>query len=80
MPVIENAKRALRVSKRKALQNNLTRKNVEVALRVAGKKKDLKSVSSAFSAIDRASKKFVIHRNKAARMKSSLSKLLVSSK
>lgn len=78
MPVIENAKRALRVSKRKALQNNLTRKNVEVALRVAGKKKDLKAVSSAFSAIDRAAKKFVIHRNKAARMKSSLSKLLVS--
>ena len=38
---------------------------------------DLTNLSKAFSAVDRAVKRHIIHKNKAARVKSQLSKLLV---
>jgi small subunit ribosomal protein S20 len=77
MPVTTTAKRALRGSKKKELVNKLITKKIEVAIRVAKKSKSLEKVLIATSLIDRAAKKKVIHKNKAARVKSQLSKLLV---
>lgn len=78
MPVTQTAKRALRSSKRKEIINKLIMARVEVAIRKVHKDSSKINKSSAESLIDRASKKGLLHKNKAARMKSSLSK--VSSK
>jgi len=80
MPVTKTAKRALRGSKRKASANVITITNLEVAVRHAKKSKSLKDIFGAISLADKAAKKRTIHKNKAARIKSSLSKLLPKSK
>jgi small subunit ribosomal protein S20 len=76
MPVSQTAKRALRSSKRKAVQNKLIKTRLEVAIRDVKKKKTKKAAKKAVSEIDRAAKKGTIHRNKAARLKSKLAHLL----
>lgn len=75
MPVTKTAKRALRSSKRKEEANKQIRSQLEIAIRVAKKEKSDKAVSSASSLADRAAKKNIIHKNRAARIKSSLSKI-----
>ncbi len=80
MPVTVTAKRALRSSKRKALVNTSIISKLEVAIRQAKKTKKADSIKVASSLADRAAKKKVIHKNKAARIKSSLSKLITTSK
>jgi small subunit ribosomal protein S20 len=80
MPVTKTAKRALRSSKRKEEVNKQIRANLEVAIRLAKKGKTRKRVTTAISLADRAAKKHLIHKNKAARIKSTLSKLLPKQK
>ena len=75
MPVTKTAKRALRGSKKKASINNLIRVNLEAATRIAKKDKTLVKIAKAIALTDRAAKKKLIHKNKAARIKSALSKL-----
>ncbi len=76
MPVTKTAKRALRGSKKKESVNKLIMSKLDFALRQAAKNKTLEKILSAVSLTDRAAKKKVIHKNKAARMKSQLSKLM----
>ena len=76
MPVTKTAKRALRSSKRKARVNNLMRTRLEIAVRLAKKGKKEKDILSAISITDRLTKNHVIHKNNAAHLKSTLSKLL----
>ena len=76
MPVTKTAKRALRGSKRKARVNSLMRTRLEIAVRLAKKGKKEKDILSAISITDRLTKNHVIHKNKAAHLKSTLSKLL----
>ena len=86
MPVTKTAKRALRSSKRKEAINKQIRGSLEVAIRIAkksskgrsasGRKKSEEAIIAAISQADRAAKKHLIHKNKASRIKSSLSKLL----
>jgi len=80
MPVTKTAKRALRGSKRKTQVNKLTRAKLEIAVRVAKKGKKEKDILSAISLADRSAKTHIIHKNKAARIKSRLSKLLPKTK
>lgn len=80
MPVTKTAKRALRSSKNKESINKAIISKLEVAVRHAKKGKSEAKVISAISLSDRAAKKRVIHKNKAARIKSQLSKLLPKSK
>lgn len=75
MPVTKTAKRALRGSKRKEIVNKITLSKLEVAIKLAKKSKSKKSVENAVSLADRAAKENTIHKNKAARIKSQLSKL-----
>lgn len=77
MPVTKTAKRALRSSKRKEEVNKQIRSDLETAIRIAKKKKGTKDILTAISFTDRAAKKKIIHKNKAARIKSLLTKLLV---
>ncbi len=76
MPVTKTAKRALRGSKKKESVNKLIASSLEGAVRAAKKSKIGEKILKAISLADRAAKKQVIHKNKAARIKSQLSKLL----
>lgn len=76
MPVTVTAKRALRSSSRKATVNALIISKLEVAIRQAKKVKTKETVLKAQSLADVAAKKNVIHKNKASRIKSNLSKLV----
>lgn len=75
MPVTYTAKRALRGSARKASVNINIIKELDHAIRQAEKTRSIELVKKAASLADRAAKKKVIHKNKAARIKSALSKL-----
>lgn len=74
MPVTKTAKRALRSSKSKKLVNDKTIKSMEVAIRTAKKSPTDKNLRHAISLVDKAAKKKIIHKNKASRLKSTISK------
>jgi ribosomal protein S20 len=76
MPVTKSAKRALRGSKAKASINKLILSKLDAAVRSAKKSKTVVKIIAATSLADKASKKHALHKNKAARIKSQLSKLL----
>ena len=75
MPVTKSAKRALRASVKKQKVNQLAVSRLEVAIRKAKRSKTADAILEAISLSDRVAKKKVIHKNKAARIKSQLSKL-----
>jgi len=76
MPVIKSAKKKLRQDKKRTVANEVFEDAMKKAVKAAKKAPSEKTVSAAFKAIDKAVKKFIIHKNKAARVKSSLSKLI----
>lgn len=80
MPVTKTATRALRSSKRKQEINRQTASSLEIAIRLARKDKSKKTIVKAISLTDRAAKKHYIHKNKAARIKSSLDSLFKKGK
>lgn len=75
MPVTSSAKRALRKDRRRTIINKRLKKRIRQALKEARKKPTAKTCALATSILDRATKKKVIHKNKAARLKSRLAKL-----
>lgn len=75
MPLLQNAKKALRVSKRKAIVNKTLRSKVKTMTDKVKETVSAENMSLAFSSIDKAVKKNLLHKNKAARMKSQLSRL-----
>lgn len=80
MPVTKTAKRALRGSKRKGEINAKIIANLAATIRQAKKSKTTVAIKKAISLADRAAKKKAIHANKAARIKSVLSKLMPKTK
>lgn len=80
MPITKTAKRALRSSKRKEARNNQRKAELDVAIRQFKKKPTKKAIQKTVSLVDRAAKKNLIHKNKAARIKSKLEKILVQTK
>jgi len=77
MPVTQSAKRALRKDRRRTIVNLRIKKKMKKILREFRSKPTKKKLALVFSALDRAVKKRVIHKNKAARLKSRLSKRLL---
>lgn len=75
MPILKGAKKALRVSKKKNLINRRLKSQMKTAIDQVKKEINPKNISLASSKIDRAVKKNIIHKNKAARVKSQLAKL-----
>lgn len=76
MPILRNAKKALRVSKKKTIVNGQLKTKLKSAVDEMKKTPAADKLSAAFSAIDRGVKKHILQKNKAARVKASLSKLL----
>jgi len=80
MPQTTGAIRKLRADKKRAVVNSLVRTTYKHEVAAFKKKPTVKALTTLFSKIDRAAKKKVIHRNKASRLKSRLSKLVRSKK
>lgn len=76
MPVIKSAKKKLRQDKKRTLQNQAVKEAFVESVKKAKKSPNAESLRLATRAIDKAAKHHLIHRNKAARIKSALSKLL----
>lgn len=80
MPIIKSAKKRVKVAAKARARNVQTKRALREALKAftkaveSGKTADIqKAQREAFSAIDAAVKKAVIHKNKAARQKAALS-------
>jgi len=75
MPIIKSAKKRVKVSSKAAVRNSKTKRTLKTALKsfhaaVTGKTKDAGDKhAKAQSAVDKAVKKGVMHKNKAARLK-----------
>lgn len=75
MPVIKSAKKKLRRDRKIEKTNKLFKNKFANALKEAKKSKTGEKIKIAVKLTDIAVKKNLIHKNKAARIKSSLSKL-----
>ena len=85
MPVTRTATRALRKSKRKEQRNKVIRARIKDVVKLskkaqAGKEKidEKEFVQKAYKIVDKAAKRNIIHKNKAARLKSRILKRLAS--
>lgn len=78
MPILKNAKKALRSSQKKAEVNGRIKSMLKTMTDKMVKTPTQEVLNLAFSAIDKAKKRNVIHANKAARLKSRMSKLVAS--
>jgi small subunit ribosomal protein S20 len=79
MPIIKSAKKRVRVAQKASARNVKTKRLVRDSLKAfhqaisGGKAADItKAEKTAFSALDKAVKKNVLHKNKAARRKSQI--------
>lgn len=75
MPVTKSAKKALRRDQRRRKINLKIKIPLKKAIKTARKGPTQKTLGKAFSWLDQAVKKHLIHKNKAARLKSRLSSL-----
>ena len=78
MPVIKSAIKKVRQDKVKTARTLARKNKLKSLLKKARKNPSAKTLSAVFSTLDKAAKVKLIHRNKAARLKSQLSKLMVS--
>ncbi len=75
MPLLKHAKKKLRQDKKRTADNLKIKNLFKKLIKKAKADPTTDTVAVAFQAIDKAAKKNVIHENKAARLKSSLSKV-----
>jgi len=82
MPNIQSAKKKMRQDAKRTAKNTSYRSKIDDVIKQvkkSGKKaKGKELVAKAYSAIDKAAKKNVIHKNKAGRLKKSVSRLVSS--
>lgn len=78
MPLLKNAKKALRSSQAKAVVNRRIKSRVKTTMDEMKAKPGTDNLSMAFSALDKAAKRGLFHGNKVARLKRQLSRLLAA--
>lgn len=66
----------MRQDKKRRAQNKLKKQKVKAALRKAKEKPIKENLSLAYSLLDKAAKTHLFHKNKVARLKSQLAKLI----
>jgi small subunit ribosomal protein S20 len=76
MPVIKSAKKKLKVDRKRESANKRVEALINLTIKKAQKQPTQKNTQEAFKLIDKGVKNRIYHKNKAARMKSRLSKLL----
>lgn len=84
MPIIKSAKKRVRVARKAATRNSKTKRTLKTALKsfhasLTGGTKATASLGKAHSALDKAAKKGVVHKNKVARKKRQLAAKLKAS-
>jgi len=72
MPIIKSAKKRVKVAKKATIRNSKTKRSLKSALKSFVAKPAAASHSSAQSNLDKAVKKGLVHKNKAARIKKQL--------
>ena len=80
MPLIKSAKKKVRQDKKRRIVNLKNFDKYKTALSLARKKPTLANIKTAESLIDQAAKKKIIHKNKASRLISRLTKRIVVEK
>jgi small subunit ribosomal protein S20 len=82
MPIIKSAKKKMRQDKKRSGQNKKYENAYKKQIKLIRKQKnrDEKSISTTYKLIDKAVKKGVIHKNKANRLKSSVSAIVKTKK
>jgi len=76
MPIIKSAKKALKQERRREAENQKVRNAYKKAIRFFKENVSPNSLNMAYKKIDQAAKKYIIHKNKASRLKSQLAGLL----
>jgi len=76
MPVIKQAIKKARQDKKKTKENALRKGAYKKAVAAFRKSPSVEGLNKAYVALDKAGKTNIIHRNKASRLKSRLSKML----
>ncbi len=74
MPVLKHAKKKLRQDKKRTADNLKIKETFKKLVKKAKANPTKEMLSEAYSSIDKAAKKHIIHKNKAARLKASLAK------
>lgn len=74
MPIIANAKKALRQTKTRTERNRIVRAKVRNVVKSVQKQPEAGGLNVLFSTLDKAVKRGVIQKNKAARLKSAATK------
>jgi ribosomal protein S20 len=69
MPIIKSAKKRVKTAKKAAIRNSKTKRTLKGAIKAFVKKPSSKAADSVQSNLDKAVKKGVVHKNKAARLK-----------
>lgn len=69
MPIIKSAKKRVRTAKKATIRNSKTKRSLKNALNIFAKSPTAKSHSAAQSKLDKAVKRGLVHKNKAARLK-----------
>ena len=76
MPITKQAIKKLRHDRFRAKQNDKVQESLRRLMKSMRQKPSKKTLSSVMALLDKAAKRHVIHKNKASRIKSRLSKLL----
>lgn len=76
MPVTKSAKKTLRQERKKTVKNKTMKDTLKSMLKKAAQNPSDELVQKTVSFVDKAVKQHLIHKNKAARLKSRLSKSL----
>jgi small subunit ribosomal protein S20 len=69
LPVIKSARKRVKVAEKATIRNVKTKRQYKSSIKLHSKKPTISSLREVQSAIDKATKKHVIHKNKAARLK-----------
>lgn len=75
MPVTKQARKKLRKDRKREVKNQELKAGFKKIVKNTRKSPSIKRLSQASKIIDKAAKKGIIHKNKAARIKSRLTKL-----
>lgn len=68
MPIIKSAKKRVRTANKAAIRNSKTKRTLKTALKAFAKSPSASTKSDAQSNLDKAVKKGIMHKNKAARL------------
>ncbi len=69
MPIIKSARKRVKTAKKATIRNAKTKRQFKASLKSLSSKPTADALREAQSAIDKAAKRHVIHKNKAARLK-----------